>query len=420
MTAMKFLFADSQDYIDPGFDFHKEEYSPDRMAHRDDVYPHEFFDRPPYDGMLVSRATVGDERKQGKYSTSQSIRFRREGAANYLRYQGGGMIMGDCGAFSYVHEAMPPYTVPEIVDYYTDCGFTHAVSIDHVILSYNESYDRAHLFGGDPVPEPVRFRYDLTLRLAQEFWDYCQRNEVPFVPIGVAQGWSPCSYAQAVNRLVNMGYGYVALGGMVPLKVEQIHHILTEVRSIQPDVKLHLFGFTKADHIGDFTEYGITSFDSTSPMLRAFKDDTKNYLGIDGKWYCAVRVPQADENNHIKASILAGFKNQRQIRIEEAAALAALRAYSRGDKELDETMPAVVSYEQHLNQKARRDRSSLYRQTLEARAWEHCDCRVCREAGIEVVIFRGSNRNRRRGFHNLRTFHEQLRTVRGLAQEITT
>ncbi|GAI11815.1 unnamed protein product, partial [marine sediment metagenome] len=52
-------FADCLDQIDPGFDFEKDEYSPDRRVQRDDVYPHEYFDAPPYDGILVSRAILG-------------------------------------------------------------------------------------------------------------------------------------------------------------------------------------------------------------------------------------------------------------------------------------------------------------------------------------------------------------------------
>src|SRR5438045_4179162 len=113
---MKFFFADSHDYIDPGFDFATEEYTADRLAQRDDIYPHQYFDTPPYDGILVSRATVGDERWQGKYSTSQSQRFRRDGAASYLRYDPkhyGGAILGDCGAFSYLKKETPTYTVEE-------------------------------------------------------------------------------------------------------------------------------------------------------------------------------------------------------------------------------------------------------------------------------------------------------------------
>jgi hypothetical protein len=49
-----------------------------------------------------------------------------------------------------------------------------------------------------------------------------------------------------------------------------------------------------------------------------------------------------------------------------------------------------------------------YRRLLTDRPWEQCNCRICRTHGIEVVIFRGNNRNRRRGFHNTRRFYDQF------------
>lgn len=49
-----------------------------------------------------------------------------------------------------------------------------------------------------------------------------------------------------------------------------------------------------------------------------------------------------------------------------------------------------------------------YRRTLRARPWERCDCPICAEHGIEVAIFRGNNRNRRRGFHNTRRFYDEF------------
>ena len=52
-----------------------------------------------------------------------------------------------------------------------------------------------------------------------------------------------------------------------------------------------------------------------------------------------------------------------------------------------------------------------YRHTLRARPWEVCPCAVCRACGIEVVIFRGSNRNRRRGFHNTWAFYSLLQKL---------
>jgi hypothetical protein len=423
---MKFIFADSHDFIDPGFDFEAEEYSADRRAQHDDIYPHEYFDAPPYDGILVSRATVGDERTNGKYSTSQSLRFRRDGAAKYLRYDpasNGGTLMGDCGAFSYVQEENPPYSVEDTFDFYAECGFTHGVSIDHAILGYNEVLDGPSLFdpkrdAGTGVPEEYVRRFDITMRLAGEFREYCRDHNAPFEAIGVAQGWSPKSYASAVRHLTeNLGYSYVALGGMVPLKADQIRRCLDAVRQVAPHVKIHIFGFTKADDLDSFAPFDVESFDSTSPMLRAFKDGTRNYR-LDRRWYTAIRIPQADEERNLKQSVLAGRTNQKQLRLEEAEALEAVRRCSEGSLAVDEALEAVTRYSLHmLNGKSRhlveRDpRAAAYRTTLEGRPWAECPCKICKDVGVEVIIFRGSNRNRRRGFHNLWQFHEQVRRLR--------
>lgn len=403
---MKFFFADNLDQIDPSFDFERDEYSHNRQVQRDDVYPHEYFEHPPYDGILVSRAIVGDEHRHGKYTTSQSIRFKREGARAFLRYNlsdSSGYIMGDCGAFTYAKRDTPPFSIPETVEYYAECGFTHGVSIDHVILGYNEQLDSK---GG--VLENWQKRYDLTLRLAEEFWEYCQKHSAPFQPIGVAQGWSPGSYREAVRQLLNIGYDYIGIGGMVPLKVSQIHHILEAVREVAPSqTQLHLFGFTKADNLTEFVKYGISSFDSTSPMIRAFKDGRRNYLSHH-RWYTAIRVPSTDSNPRFKEQILAGIKQQRQLRDLEAASLNALRSYSECKIDIEKALDAVVKYGLEFSQTVRQ---AEYRETLTDRPWEHCPCRACRESGIEIIIFRGSNRNRRRGFHNLYEFYNQLREL---------
>lgn len=49
-----------------------------------------------------------------------------------------------------------------------------------------------------------------------------------------------------------------------------------------------------------------------------------------------------------------------------------------------------------------------YFDTLQARPWERCSCPLCTEHGIEVCIFRGNDRNRRRGFHNTRRFYDEF------------
>ena len=45
--------------------------------------------------------------------------------------------MGDCGAFTYVREDVPPYTVDEVIDFYESCGFDAGISLDHVIFGFD-------------------------------------------------------------------------------------------------------------------------------------------------------------------------------------------------------------------------------------------------------------------------------------------
>ena len=57
---------------------------------------------------------------------------------------------------------------------------------------------------------------------------------------------------------------------------------------------------------------------------------------------------------------------------------------------------------------------------LEERPWIRCPCAVCQQAGVEVAIFRGNNRNRRRGFHNTFVFYELLgRALNGEEADLT-
>jgi hypothetical protein len=64
-------------------------------------------------------------------------------------------------------------------------------------------------------------RQSLTLDYAEAFLRAHRAGGCRFEPWGVAQGWSPKSYAFAVRDLQRLGYRYIALGGMVPLKTNK-------------------------------------------------------------------------------------------------------------------------------------------------------------------------------------------------------
>ena len=102
---MRFFFPDSQDQIDPTFDFTTEERSPLRVRQRDDLYIHEVLRARVIDGLLVSKAIVdGRPGAAGKYTLAQRHRLYRAGVRRFFRLDtapGEALVtMGDCGAFS--------------------------------------------------------------------------------------------------------------------------------------------------------------------------------------------------------------------------------------------------------------------------------------------------------------------------------
>jgi hypothetical protein len=408
---MRFFFPDSQDQVDPGFEFITEERDPLRVRQRDDLYAHEVLDPPPFHGLLVSKSIVDgySDGSAGKYTGAQRRRLYREGARRFFRLdhaRGPLRIMGDCGAFSYVKETHPPYSVDDVIDFYDGCGFDYGIAVDHVIFQYEPQASRDDV----RATEWVR-RQDITLTLANDFRKRCKVRRVCFQPLGVAQGWSPQSYAAAVAELQRIGYRRIALGGMVPLKTREILDCLRAVDDIRrSDTQLHLLGISRCDDIPTFAKHGVTSFDSTSPFRQAFKDDRDNYYTF-GSTYVALRVPQVEGNFKLRKRIGSGEVDQRKAITLERSALRSLRDYEAGTASLDDTLSALQNYSQVWDGKI--DRSVAYRRTLQDRPWRECTCALCQTLGIEIAVFRGTERNKRRGFHNLHVFRNRLRAQLG-------
>lgn len=405
--SLRYFFPDSQDQVDPSFDFISEERSVHRVRQRDDQYAHEVITPAPYDGLLISKPIVdGLPGAAGKYTAAQRNRLYREGAHRFFRLGRSTeplSIMGDCGAFTYVRDEEPAFTVDEVLDFYEGCGLDLGVAVDHVVFGYDRSLDAGLR---RDVPAEWRDRQDLTLSLASTFLREHKRRGCTFEPIGVAHGWSPRSYAMATKRLQRTGYRHVALGGMVPLKTPDVLDVLRAVSDeLARTTKLHLLGITRTEQMRTFVKLGVTSFDSTSPFRQAFKDDRDNYYTADRN-YVAVRVPQVDGNTRLRTQVTAGIVDQRKARRLERECLRAVRAFDKDEADVDSVVATLSEYSELLGDS--KDRTAEYRATLESRAWKECTCTVCKEIGIEVILFRGAERNRRRGFHNLAVFNERV------------
>jgi len=429
---MKFIFADCLDYVDPAYDFLQDRSAPERKPYWDDQFPHEILKAAPHDGILVSRAIVED-----KYTESQSMRFRRIGAREFLRFNRpqdrDKWVFGDCGAFQYAKLDTPPYTPANMAEFYSDGRFTHGCSVDHIIFQFYPDLHGSDLPEDTEVAEQCQFRYDLTRENARVFLEESKHID-KFTPLGVVQGWSPDSMAEAASELLKMGYKYLAIGGLVPLKVNEIHLTLRTIFnkiSYHPKASIHLLGFEKANLLDEFIgRYPITSIDTTSPLTKAFKDDKKNFYldngsgGID--YYTSIRIPQAQENLSFKRAIQSGFMKQESIIELEQIALSSLRGYARREVSMGVALDATLAYsglfhdaKNHDSKKPSSKTKKLetlareYERTLTDRPWEKCKCAICASCSVEVIIFRASNRNKRRGIHNLQVFYDHIKEQRG-------
>lgn len=421
------------DKVDPTFDFQADRYTPGRDVSKD-VYAHEIFQTPPYDGILLSRAVV--EKSRTNYQAVQE-----QGAHSYLRLPKGLEVFGDCGAFSYVNEEGPWYDTEDVLNYYDTIGVDYGASVDHLIVNtiYVTETVQEKSEDGTPVnrqkktkvsmsEDECKRRMELTLENAREFLRLHRRRRYEFVPVGVAQGWTPETYADSVKQLLKMGYTCIALGGLARSSASHVLDVLKATTQIveesprqgSPDITLHLFGVAKLGLIQELHQYGVASIDSASYLRKAWLRSGQNYLGADGQWYTAVRVPQS-HHPKVRKYIEENGKSLEDVEAREQFILRMLQHYNDAGlsaAELDQLLDAIVEYDSYMLRLGD-DGQSLsdktvskekYRRTLEAKPWEDCPCEVCQTLGIHVLIFRGTNRNKRRGFHNTWTFYRRLKS----------
>ena len=436
MPSLKYFIPDWKDKVDPRFDFQSDSYAPDRDL-SEDRYAHEIFSTPPYDGILVSRAIV--EKSPRDCRVVQEL-----GAHKYYRLPKGLEIFGDCGAFSYVSEEEPRYKTEDVLDYYDTIRVNYGASVDHLVVNTiyesqtikkrltNESIKTSKKKQKKYLSKNERERrIEITLQNATEFIRLYKnkKQKFKFTPIGVAQGDAPGTYANSVEDLLKMGYTYIAIGGIARLNALQIldvlratHEVVREFKSRSSnEIRFHLFGVAKLTLINELPRYGVASIDSASYLRKAWLRSGQNYFALDGKWYTAIRVPQS-YHPKVREFVKSNGKSPEDVQSQEQLCLQMLQNYNDtkpSDAEFERLLDTIVEYDTYLLRFGDdglqiRDKTisrEKYRHTLLEKPWKRCPCEICRRLGIHVLIFRGTNRNKRRGFHNTWTFYKRLQSI---------
>ncbi len=461
-ARMKYFIPEWDDRVDPDYDFLCDGITEGRDPYVHDVYAHEIYPSPNYDGILVSKSVIEDNQ-------TKKERIRKIGIHRHVRVPRNFPVMGDCGAFNYIDEEVPPYETEETLDFYESLDFDYGVSIDHLIIPAHlsrpvyailkpgggeeriskdeferltkeglplvkgrtyprdlfEKRDHLAAYEEDDLTEGKR-RWKITLDNAKDFIQSHKKRGSNFTPIAGCQGYDVESQVEMFKQQQDMGYKYIALGGLVRSKTTEILSVLEGVNRIRkPGVQIHLFGVARPEAITAFSDAGVNSIDSARFLRQAWLSATSNYYvgdvdrfiatlnpktsngeeaELEEKWrYAALRVPplqrEGGDSFTAKASKLTqkGWTLER-LRKEEQKSLQALRAFDQGKLDIDSTLKQVVAYDQLMGGDPRNE--PHYRRLLEDAPWRNCPCAVCKSTGIDVVIFRRNNRNRRRGFHN--------------------
>ena len=414
---MSYYLPDWDDLLDKKFDFKNDKFSGPK-GEREDVHCARLM--RPYkiaDGILVSLAQKRESKGPLKYvggldhRTLRPIDLRTHYALDPTQ-----SLFGDCGAFSYVNENIPPISVDYAVSLYELYNFDFGASVDHIPVPFVKVDGEKKRLSRYLRQK----RVNITVDNANEFITAAKKRKAGFVPVGTVQGLTPNQYVQNANGYVDMGYTRIALGGLVPLPdkliLEIVQKVMASLRQRTAEVDVHLFGVFRPRLQGLFRALGVTSFDSATYFRKAWLRSEQNYLSADGQWYAAIRVPMTSDGRTRNTMLKAGHDLD-ELAALETTALSALHDYGSRRVSLKAALEAVISYDSKLDRSSENSRSvaAKYERTLRDRPWEYCPCPVCQRSGIDVLIFRGSNRNKRRGAHNTWRLYQATRTAEKLS-----
>ena len=396
-----YFFPDWDDYVyEP---FQEDETDTDRSPEKR-KYAHEIFkDDPPYDGLLVSLAQLRIRNgRLSRLDKKDSSNFRDE-----MQVPDELLLFGDCGAFSYIDALEPPLSCEKAASLYNQFGFDLGTSVDHIPISSISKTKQRH-------------RMKLTAEYAKEFLAIHRKHNYQFDPVGSIQGITPKHYAKFASEYVEWGYEHIALGGLVRRKDSEILEIVAAVREAlqkqtrgkDENIWVHLFGILRPNLQPIFRHLGVSSFDSASYLRKAWACPSRNYFTDDGKygkWYSSIRVPfSTSKPMREVAESNPKFANGAMQKLEKDC-LTNLKLFDKKKISENEVLESVNEYSDLLQRKKTYNHfSERHQELLSERPWKKCRCKVCKDAGINIVVFRGANRNRRRGFHNTWVFYHKI------------
>ena len=397
-----YFLPDWDDLLDPAFDFDGDSFSGASRSQRQDkhccvlMHPDRMCD-----GILVSLAQQGTQKGPLRQPEgTEPSALSRPPLRKHFGLSSDQYLFGDCGAFTYVNEKAPTISVDQAVALYESYGFDLGASVDHIpVAVVRNGDDRTEL-----TVEERQERVNLTRENARLFIESAKERKAGFIPVGTIQALNPEQYAQFVRDYYEFGYHHLAIGGLVPQSDIEIGKTVRAVMQVAEELPerpwIHLFGIYRPRLQELFRHLKVDSFDSASYFRKAWLRSDQNYLSSNGQWYAALRVPMTSDGR-TRNRLQATDVDIEELQVLEREVLRLLSQYDNYQVTVSEVLEAVLHYDSYLARSSETESMrAKYRRTLEDRPWRSCHCKFCENLGIHMLIFRGANRNKRRGAHN--------------------
>jgi len=449
---MKYFYANNFDTVSENFDFDTETpITPKLLVNQYNNTP----EGTGMDGMLVSLAIMKDRCKQAMRTPGLLRKQAHWGVDKATR--GDYPLIIDSGAFTYVNEYVPPMTSKDVVEIYLNTEATHCLALDHIPLKgltseiekqltlKKEQLDNlkhncllSSIFPGWDVEATTlindlevevadlqkkyteslkenKRRWDISMQNAEDFLKYCKDNNVPFTPVATAHGWDAETYEEAGYLIKEMGYNYMAVGGLVPIASSSpkvFEAISSAAKGTGGQVPIHVFGIGSMYRFNykQMVGFGVESFDSASPMVKSISG-TANLFWGNKAGYMALKVPLVRDDNRgalnklIKAGSvsMAKAKKLEQLCISNILSLDTTTPVPT-QKILDDLQEfAYLWGEEHT-----KDKIVRMRKTIDDKVWTQCGCKACKQHGAHIIMFRGGQRGTARCSHNLLSLKQRL------------
>ena len=202
-------------------------------------------------------------------------------------------------------------------------------------------------------PTELERRLQVSLTNAEICLELQAKYQYPVELLGVVQGWDEDSYRRCARELLKLEFGYIAIAGQrnLTLLKAAILATLDEIQKTGRSVKVHVLGTGSPKILSFYLAHDITSFDSATWFRQAWMSGKHNYFMAHGTQHTSYRATRIG---------LGNFD------------------------------PKDLTWETKIT----------------------CPCPVCKAVGQQILLFRGHERNTRRGFHNVYQYYQLLNTHR--------